>query len=452
MDYLHCKNGAHILLFPFPTSGHIIPILDLANQLLYRGLTITILVTPENLKLLDPLVSTHSSNTLHTLVIPFPSATSFVSKLQASFELSQPILEFFESHKSPPLAIISDFFLGWTNQLACQLGIPRLVFWASSAKQSLVVDEIWRNLPLPKEQSMVSFTNLPSSFVLPKWQASELVSKYIPGDPFWECFKDTMLSNFKSWGAVYNSFMDLEDTYVDYINKEMGHDRVFLVGPLLPQGDNLVESFKRGGSSVVQECEIVTWLDSKAENSVLYVCFGSRTELPIKQTEALAHALDKSGVNFIWCVRGQNQEHITKEYEDGVSGRGLIIRGWAPQVVILRNKAVGAFVTHCGWNSILEGISAGVLMLTWPMGADQFANAKDLIDELGVAEEACEGGQEIVPDVKTLSELFVMSVSEDCPKREKVLHLRDGAVKAVKKYGSSSKDLDSLVRQLSQLK
>lgn len=457
-----CNPGAHLLLFPFPSSGHIIPILDLANQLLLRGLTITLLVTPENLKLLDPLLSTHPSTTLHTLLLPLPqlpnttpspTLSSFVSKLQACFELSKPILDFFKSHESPPVAMISDFFLGWTNQLAAQLGIPRLVFWPSSAQHSLIMDATWRKLPFPEEDKMVSFTDFPSPVVLPKWQVSELADHYKQGDPFWEGFKSNILSNIKSWGAVYNSFMDLEGAYVDYIKKEMRHERVFLVGPLLPQGDDKDESFKRGGSSVVQESKVITWLDSKTEKSVLYICFGSRTELSTKQTEALAAALEKSGVNFIWCVRGESSGHITKEFEDGVSGRGLIIRGWAPQVAILRHESVGAFLTHCGWNSILEGIAAGVLMLTWPMGADQFANAKHLIDEqLGVAEKACEGGKEMVPDVEELGELFIRAVRKDYPKREQVERLRDGAVKAVEKDGSSSKDLDSLIRHLSELK
>uniref|UniRef100_A0A803KVF4 Uncharacterized protein n=2 Tax=Chenopodium quinoa TaxID=63459 RepID=A0A803KVF4_CHEQI len=65
-----------------------------------------------------------------------------------------------------------------------------------------------------------------------------------------------------------------------------------------------------------------------------------------------------------------------------MEGKGLIIRGWAPQVLILDHEAIGAFVTHCGWNSTLEGKSCGVSMVTWPVFAEQFLNEKLVVEIL----------------------------------------------------------------------
>ena len=52
-------------------------------------------------------------------------------------------------------------------------------------------------------------------------------------------------------------------------------------------------------------------------------------------------------------------------FEDCGAGRCLVIRGWAPQVLTLSHRAVGAFLTHCGWNSVLEAVLAGVPMLVY---------------------------------------------------------------------------------------
>jgi UDP:flavonoid glycosyltransferase YjiC (YdhE family) len=77
--------------------------------------------------------------------------------------------------------------------------------------------------------------------------------------------------------------------------------------------------------------------------------------------------------------------------------RGMVVHRWAPQVSALRHTSVGWFVTHCGWNSVLEVVAAGVPMLAWPMSTDQFVNARLLVDEAGVAVHASTGGRQRRP-------------------------------------------------------
>lgn len=97
----------HVLLIPFHTSGHIIPLLDLADKLLSRNFTVTVLVTPSNLPLLQLLQSVYSPEFLRTLVLPFPevSPPSLAATIRASSQLRQPILEWFRSHPLQPVAI-----------------------------------------------------------------------------------------------------------------------------------------------------------------------------------------------------------------------------------------------------------------------------------------------------------------------------------------------------------
>lgn len=443
----------HVLLFPFPTSGHIIPLLDLADLLLSRRFTITVLVTPSNLPLLQPLQSVYSPDFLRALVLPFPevSPPSLPAIIRASSQLRDPVLEWFRSHPLPPVAIISDFFLGWTQNLATRdLGIPRILFWPSAPLPFLILFDTWGNLEKfvdpTDENSLVSFPNIPNSPSFPLWQAADFPRKFVKGNPDWEFLREGFLINSRSWGVILNSFAELEGDFIDGVKKQMNHDRVWAVGPLLPKNDN--NNGNRGGSSAVPLHHLTTWLNDKASDSVLYVCFGSRSILTREQASVLATALERSGVNFIW----RGDDLIPEGYQNRVANRGLLLKGWAPQVSILRHGAVGAFLTHCGWNSTLEGIASGVLMLTWPLDADQFINARMVVDELGVAIRACEGGTRgAVPDPEELADIFVQSLRNDHPKKVTVKKLKDAASKAVQSEGSSSKDMDALIKQLNML-
>ncbi|KAF2294816.1 hypothetical protein GH714_020222 [Hevea brasiliensis] len=370
------------------------------------------------------------------------------------------LLNWFQSHSYPPVAIISDFFLGWTSEFASQVGVPRIVFSPSGALAFSVATFVWRDQPQndhPENLNLsVSFPKIPNSPTFPWWQISHIYR--MPKDSDWEFYRNCNLANLASWGIIFNSFAELERVYLDHMKREFQNDRVWAVGPVLPPDDDLTGTANRGGSSSVPCHDVLTWLDSCKDHSVVYVCFGSRTALTCKQMDELAAALDKSGVHFIWCVRQPVEQRRTSSdygdlpdgFEDRVADRGFIIKGWAPQVAILRHRAVGAFLTHCGWNSVLEGIATGAVMLTWPMSADQFTNAQLLVDQLRVGIRFGEGTANI-PESTELARILAESVAETRPERLIAKKLQEEALSAIR-GGSSDTDLDGLVRRLNELK
>ncbi|KAK7262701.1 hypothetical protein RJT34_30277 [Clitoria ternatea] len=444
----------HVLAYPFPSSGHVIPLIDLAKALVSRGVLVTVLVTPSN----QPLVPTNHSPLLRTLLLPNPNLNRLVEIVAFMRENHYPtLINWARNHPSPPSAIISDFFLGWTLHLARDLNVPRLVFSPSGAFALSVSYSLWRNLPEndnPEDpDSVVSFPNIPNSPVYPWWQIPHQFRLAERGGPEWAFSQENMLLNIDSWGVVFNSFLDLEQDYFDHIKKELGHQRVWALGPLLP----LTEPENRGGSSTVSCHDLIEWLDSRENSSVVYVCFGSRTFLTSSQMEDLTRALELSGVHFVLSVRVPDERHAAQDhgripsgFGDRVRGRGFVIEGWAPQLVILSHRAVGSFLTHCGWNSVLEGLVSGVVMLTWPMGADQYTNAKLVVDQLGVAVRAAEGTEK-VPEARELAKRIEGSVGRR-KERVRAEELRDTALRAIKENGTSQKELDALVKQLHDLK
>ncbi|KAF8037483.1 hypothetical protein BT93_B0393 [Corymbia citriodora subsp. variegata] len=469
--------SVHILMYPYPTAGHIIPLLDLAHKLLHRSgdaavsVTVTVLVTPDNLHLLDPFLassaSSSSPSSLQPLVLPSPEPPAtphsprrrLVANVRALRDLHLPLLSrWFESHPSPPCAVVSDFFLGWTHRFARERGVPRVVFSPSGSFGISVFFALWRDLLRPDEGSMVSFAKLPNRPRFPWSHLPQVYQSYEAGDPEMELFREDAIGNIESWGIVFNSFDGLERAYLDHIRKEVGHDRVWAVGPLLPAegDDDSAGPVNRGGPSPVSAGEVLTWLDACQDGSVVYVCFGSRAVLTQQQMDELAAGLERSGVRFILCAARQSGKGgghaaaagdcgaVPEDFEARVAGRGLVVRGWAPQVAILRHRAVAAFLTHCGWNSTLEGLSAGMVMLTWPMGAEQFVNAKLLVDELGVGIRVGEGS-EMVLEAAEMARVLAESLRGDLPQRVRAEEVSRAARDAVR-GGSSDKDLSDFVR------
>uniref|UniRef100_A0A0A9H1I3 Uncharacterized protein n=1 Tax=Arundo donax TaxID=35708 RepID=A0A0A9H1I3_ARUDO len=118
--------------------------------------------------------------------------------------------------------------------------------------------------------------------------------------------------------------------------------------------------------------------------------------------------------------------------------RGLIVRSWAPQLDVLCHPATGAFVTHCGWNSTLEAIAAGVPMLCWPLYAEQMFN-KVLITEVmgvGVEIEGYMAGFIRAEEVEAKVRL-VMESTEGRELRERVVARKNEAMAALGGGGSS---------------
>ncbi|XP_012459423.1 UDP-glycosyltransferase 89A2 [Gossypium raimondii] len=452
----------HILVFPYPAQGHMLPLLDLTHQLALRGLTITILVTPKSLPFLSPLLSTHPSS-ITPLVFPFPSHPLIPQGVEhvkdlgnsgnlpimaALGKLHDPLLNWFNSQSNPPVAIISDFFLGWTQRLATQLQIPRLTFFASGAFVVSLCDYMWSNIEKLKSLSEIKLSHLPGSPVFKPENFPSLFKHYKQSDPDCEFVKDGILANTKSWGCVLNSFDALETEYIQWLKTYVGHNRVYSVGPVSLIG-NRGDSDPSSGSDGV-----MTWLDQCPDGSVVYVCFGSQKLLRKEQVEALANGLEKSGTRFIWVVKPGTTNgfgDVPDGFEERVAGQGLVIKGWAPQLLILNHKAVGGFLSHCGWNSVLEGIVGGVMILAWPMEADQFVNAKLLVDEIGVAVRVCEGADS-VPNSDELGRAVAEAMTEGGGMKTKAKDLKQKALAAVSHGESSMKDLDRVVEELGQLR
>ncbi|XP_044378970.1 UDP-glycosyltransferase 88F5-like [Triticum aestivum] len=216
-------------------------------------------------------------------------------------------------------------------------------------------------------------------------------------------FVDLGLRMCDSMGVLVNGCRSLEPAAADAIVAGLCNPQcrptppLYCVGPLMKHGEET-------GASKRHEC--LAWLDGQPDASVVFLCFGSMGRFSAEQVKEIAAGLETSGQRFLWVVRrppppgaerrppadGDDDGDIDELFPEGflqrTKDRGLVVMSltsWAPQRQVLAHGAVGGFVTHCGWNSVLEAIMAGVPMLAWPLYAEQRMNRVFLVEEMRLA-------------------------------------------------------------------
>ncbi|KAL0896883.1 hypothetical protein Bca101_080844 [Brassica carinata] len=440
----------HFVLFPFMAQGHMIPMVDIARLLAQRGVTITIITTPQNTSrfknVLSRAIQSGLPIRLEHVKIPFQevglleehenvdsldSMELIIPFFKAVNMVEEPVMKLIEEMKPKPTCLISDFCLPYTSKIAKKLNIPKIVFHGVS---SFVF--------------CVTIANDSGD-----WK--QILAEQVEAD-------DT------SYGVIVNTFQDLESAYVkDY--KEARAGKVWSIGPVSLCNKVGVDKAQRGNQAAVDQDECLKWLDSREKRSVLYVCLGSICNVPLAQLRELGLGLEESQRPFIWVIRGWEKYNELAEwflesgFEERIKERGLLIKGWSPQILILSHPAVGGFLTHCGWNSTLEGITSGVPLITWPLFGDQFCNQKLVVQVLkaGVSvgvEEVMRWGEEekigVLVDkegVKKAVEDLMGESHEAKERRKRVKELGELANKAVQEGGSSHSNITFFLEDMMQL-
>ncbi|EMS60667.1 UDP-glycosyltransferase 73C5 [Triticum urartu] len=223
----------------------------------------------------------------------------------------------------------------------------------------------------------------------------ELTKAKLPGTlcvPGMEQIREKMYEEeLRCDGEITNSFKELETLYIESY-EQIARKKVWTIGPMCLCHRNSNTTAARGNKAPMDEAQCLQWLDSRKPGSVIFVSFGSLACTTPQQLVELGLGLEASKKPFIWMIKAgpkfpEVEEWLADGFEERVKDRGMIIRGWAPQVLILWHQAIGGFVTHCGWNSTIEGICAGVPMITWPHFAEQFLNEKLVVDVLKLGVE-----------------------------------------------------------------
>ncbi|CAN6202130.1 unnamed protein product [Urochloa humidicola] len=406
---------AHFVFIPLMFQGHLIPAVDTALLLATHGALASIVVTPFSAGRVRPAVDSAQKSGLPVRLLELPLDLAaeglpddaddvdkvppdlWANYFRALARLAAPLERRLRSDSDSdasapypyPTCVVADFCHPWARELAASLGVPRLCFFSMCAFCLLCqhnVERFGAYAGVADYNEPVVVPGLEKRFVVTRAQAPGF-SRETPG---FEKFADDVEQVLaEADGIVTNSFLEMEPEYVAGY-AEARRMKVWTVGPVsLYHHRRGATVASRGNAAAIGADECLRWLDGKEPGSVVYVSFGSIAQAEPKQVVELGLGLEASGHPFVWVVKNADQhgDDVTgflHELEARVAGRGLLIRGWAPQVLILSHAAVGGFVTHCGWNSTMEAVAAGVPVVAWPHFADQFLNAKFAVEVLGI--------------------------------------------------------------------
>ncbi|XP_078152077.1 UDP-glycosyltransferase 73C4-like [Carex rostrata] len=472
----------HFVLVPLMAQGHTIPMIDMAHLLASHGALVTFVTTPLNASRIESIIQHAKDSQLPIQFLPLPfncakaglpegsenldtlrtGLHEFKAFLEACFLNKDPLISYLREHKTPPSCVISDTTQPWTGEVAREFGIPRLCFigfsaFASLCREITVVHKIYDNVT--DENEPVPVPGFPHPLEVPK---NRSVLSFSP--PGLENIREKMKEeDSKSVGLITNTFQELESPYIDSYKKLFGK-KVWAIGPMCLYNKTLKQMAFRGNRASIDEERCLNWLDSMQDGSVLFVNFGSITRSAPLQLIEIGLGLEASRKHFIWVIKAGEkmpeieQWLIEEKFEERVKDRGLIIKGWAPQVMILSHRAIGGFLTHSGWNSTIESICNGVPMITWPHFGDQFLNEIFVVDVLkigiriGVDKSIVWGSEksdEIMvrrDDVERKVLELMDEEKEGMERKVRARELGDKAKKAMEEGGSSYKKIELLIQ------
>ncbi|GMY32882.1 UDP-glycosyltransferase 74E2-like [Fagus crenata] len=447
------ERETHVLVIPYPIQGHINPMLQFSKRLASKGVRVT-LVTTSTIRKSMQAVRASSVNieiisdgsdedeNLETLIATLERFKVTVSKTLAEFIEKQ------NSSKYPPKVLVYDCNMPWALDVAKKYGLDGAPFFTQSCAVNVIYYHLLQGtIKLPLEGPTVSLPSLPTL-------AMNDLSSFLSDPGSYPVLLNLALEQFSNFQEAkwifFSSCKDFEHEVVNWMASQQWP--VKTIGPTIPSMylDKRLEDDKEYGLHLfkpdVDAC--MKWLNTKETGSVVYTSFGSLASLGEVQMKELTWGLRNSNCYFLWVVREPEQKKLPDNFLEETTEKGLVV-SWCPQLEVLTHKAVGSFMTHCGWNSTLEALSLGVPMVAMPQWTDQTTNAKFTVDvwKVGVRIKLDEHGIATKEEIE-LCIREVMEGERGKEMKKNSVRWKELAKEAVDEGGSSDKHIEEFVAKL----
>ncbi|KAL5810256.1 hypothetical protein ACOSQ4_026824 [Xanthoceras sorbifolium] len=436
-------NVCHVVALPAPSPGSgynieikkmsvLYPMMNLCKNLATRNhnILVTFVVTEECLGFFDSHIC-HPNITFATVpknIIPSRNGDSPFEQILDQLDL-------------PVTIVITDVGLSWAIDTANRRNIPVAAIWTTSTL--LLSFSYHFDLFTEKRITMIWKVHHGDDIVdfipgISSIRVADLPLVFMKNDqnssvhvlPF-------KLEVSKLQYLLSSSIYEVEPQAFDILKAKFNIP-IYHIGPLIPFS-----------STCQQDLDYIEWLNSQPANSVSYISMGSIHSVSSAQMDEMIAGLKSSGVRYLWAARDDSSR-----LKDCCGDLGLMVP-WCDQLGVFRHPAVGGFLTHSGFNSIMEAAFAGVPMLTFPLYWDQFPNSKLIVEDwkIGWRLKKEVGAEKIVTReaiVKTIQTFMDMNTNMRKELIKRAKQVQEIFQAAIASGGSSDTDLNAFINDITQ--
>ncbi|KAK4492713.1 hypothetical protein RD792_003533 [Penstemon davidsonii] len=463
----------HAILVSYPLQGHVNPSVHLAIKLASRGFIITFINTQSIHHHITSKKATTTNGDEDDIFASVRKSgldiryTTVSDGLPVGFDRSlhhdefmASLLHVFSAHVEETIekivknatpavnCLIADTFFVWPGKLAKKYRLLHVSFWTEAA----LIFTLYYHMDLLRFNGHFGCIDLREDeidyipgvkSINPKDLTSylqQMDTTTVCHQIIYKAFKDAKDADF----VLCNTIQELEPETISALQEKIPF---FAIGPIIP-----TKCTKRTVStSLWTESDCTHWLDSKPQGSVLYVSFGSYAHVSKSDLIEMANGLLQSNVYFVWVLRpdlvsSNDKNPLPEGIIKEVGDRGLFIP-WCSQARVLAHQAIGGFMTHCGWNSILESIWCQVPLLCFPLYTDQFTNRKLVVDDWKIGINLCDKVQMNKLEVsQKIKQLMMKESGEEF--RNAIKKVKCMLEKALMADGSSEINMDNFFKEI----
>ncbi|PUZ69239.1 hypothetical protein GQ55_2G092300 [Panicum hallii var. hallii] len=350
------SRSLHVVVFPWLAFGRMILFLELSKRLARRGHAVTFVSTPRNAARLGAIPPDLFPR-VRVVTLELPAVEGLPAGAKSTADVPPEKVELLKvafDGLAAPFAAPCRWPHGWRRRgrrIACAmfLILPAALLAYVGTKQS---NEVHSRRTTEDYMAQPPWVPFPSTLFYRRHEAEAIAAAFRPN---------------ASGVSDMDRLMQLHRPSCRLVP-------VVPAGLLLP-GDAEDDDAQPGGGDQ-PFVAAARWLDEQPRRSVIYVALGSEAPVTVGHIRELAIGLELSGARFLLALRapgGRTPAALLPDgFEQRVAGRGVVLAGWVAQVRVLAHAAVGAFLTHCGWGSTVEGLFRfGHPLVMLPFVADQ---------------------------------------------------------------------------------